>query len=103
MKFCPRCETEKPVRDFHRNAARHDGRAVYCKSCFKVLDAERNREPTRAAKRKEQQAAWFEGNRKAKLAANRRWKDQNAERVKASNAIWWRNNGWRYSPRVRHG
>lgn len=36
---CPDCEAEKPAEDFPLNAARPNGRGVYCKECH----AERSR------------------------------------------------------------
>lgn len=32
-KKCGRCQTEKPVEDFYKNRARHDGISNYCKKC----------------------------------------------------------------------
>lgn len=32
-KICPRCETEKPLMDFHANRHTKSGRQVYCKTC----------------------------------------------------------------------
>jgi hypothetical protein len=33
MKYCPKCKTEKPRSDFHRNRAQRDGLATWCKQC----------------------------------------------------------------------
>ena len=35
MKTCPRCETEKALDCFGRNASRADGRQTYCRLCVK--------------------------------------------------------------------
>lgn len=32
-KWCPRCSTAKPAKDFNRNTARSDGLTSYCRSC----------------------------------------------------------------------
>ncbi|WP_157251089.1 hypothetical protein [Nonomuraea typhae] len=33
-RWCPRCRTTKTEADFHRNASRPDGLAVWCKPCM---------------------------------------------------------------------
>lgn len=33
MKTCSKCNTEKPLIEFHKNKARKDGVATYCKKC----------------------------------------------------------------------
>lgn len=37
VKFCPGCETDKPVTDFSRNKRRHDGLTNYCKVCWRDI------------------------------------------------------------------
>lgn len=39
-KRCPRCETAKPVSEFHKNRRNTDGLMAYCKPCAKELAAE---------------------------------------------------------------
>ena len=36
MKTCSKCKEVKPLADFHRNRAKSDGRASYCKPCMKI-------------------------------------------------------------------
>lgn len=51
-KRCPRCETAKPVTEFHKNRRNSDGLTAYCKPCSVTLAAEQRaraeatREPT---------------------------------------------------------
>ena len=33
MPYCPRCDSEQPESNFHRNKHRASGRASYCKPC----------------------------------------------------------------------
>ncbi len=40
MKRCPDCGVTKPLSDFGRNAARPDGLAHYCRSCYRNRAAE---------------------------------------------------------------
>ena len=40
MKRCYRCETDKPLSEFHKNKARKDGVQSFCKSCMKERNAE---------------------------------------------------------------
>lgn len=43
MKQCLRCEEWKGHSDFHRNKARKDGMATYCKPCTSTIQMERYR------------------------------------------------------------
>lgn len=36
MKYCSKCDTTKPLDDFHVNRTRRDGRQVSCKSCMSI-------------------------------------------------------------------
>jgi len=36
MKICIDCGLNKPLRDFHKNVARKDGRVSYCKPCTRA-------------------------------------------------------------------
>jgi hypothetical protein len=33
IKFCPGCEKEKDIEEFHKHRGRKDGRQAYCKHC----------------------------------------------------------------------
>ena len=49
FKFCPSCKRVRPVEDFLADAARHDGRQVYCANCWPDYMAQwRKRKSTRA-------------------------------------------------------
>lgn len=50
-KFCPHCEETKPVSEFAKNKARHDGLQSWCKVCLYALNkrnSPRYREHNRA-------------------------------------------------------
>ncbi len=34
-KFCPKCDTDRPVEDFPANASRSDGRGGHCRLCMR--------------------------------------------------------------------
>ncbi len=44
-KFCPRCDTEKPIEDWGRNASRPDGFNSWCKACTSNYHSARNNTP----------------------------------------------------------
>ena len=64
FKRCSRCREVKPVEEFFRNAARHDGLTSYCKVCF----------PEHAAYMRSQQSRGFKHN-KARYVRGRRRTD----------------------------
>lgn len=41
-KRCPKCGRDLPHSEFHKNRKRYDGLSSWCKSCFAVLDKQRN-------------------------------------------------------------
>lgn len=66
LKGCRRCDRVLPLDAFHRSNRSPDGRVVWCKICKHSYDAER-----------------YVGDRAAQIAAARRWKEKNPDRVKA--------------------
>jgi hypothetical protein len=84
MKRCPRCGETKSETEFHRNHARHDGLAGYCKNCWASLETERRNR--RAAQKSETGKAWYVANREKRAAKGRAWKNQNRQRSRALNA-----------------
>ena len=40
-KFCPKCETIKPVSEFYKHDTRKDGLYGYCKTCFNTQNDQR--------------------------------------------------------------
>jgi len=69
MKSCTQCQTEKPLEEFFRCAARADGRKAECKECTKERKRDyRSRNPEKAA------------------ACLSKWKEANVDRVKIHRA-----------------
>lgn len=44
-KICSKCSTVKSFDDFHKNSTRHDGVAVWCKSCVNAYSKVWNQKP----------------------------------------------------------
>ena len=36
IKWCPTCQEDKPITEFHRNRSKPDGHSHQCKDCFRV-------------------------------------------------------------------
>lgn len=77
VKACPRCRQTKKLDDFHRNRARPDGYADWCKACYKDL----SRSKSRKARLRTYRKRWRQNNpdAQAKLAA--RIQARRAERL----------------------
>jgi recombination endonuclease VII len=72
MKWCPKCETTKPLEAFGSNKAMYDGKQNYCKPCaVAVVTASRTKNPT--AHRRSSKA-WREANPEHHKDINARWR-----------------------------
>lgn len=40
MKICVKCKIEKDLNDFSNNKAKKDGKCVYCRSCYAIVNKE---------------------------------------------------------------
>lgn len=61
MKYCPKCETEKPRDEFGNDRSRPDGKFAYCKSCASRHQAKLYRADP--AKTKARTSKWQKANR----------------------------------------
>lgn len=57
-KICSHCNTEKPVSDFHKNAARPDGLQEICKDCKREANLQARQ---KAIKAKSERNAEYNG------------------------------------------
>lgn len=74
MKWCPKCETEKPVSEFFKNRARRDGLSGYCKTCnTATVKAAPSGAPEVVAR---YQATYYELHRDEKLAVSAAWREK---------------------------
>lgn len=67
MKCCPRCQTLKPLSDFHNSSKSPDGKQGYCKQCIKAHGQE---------------------NAKAKAAASAKWYANGGARMIRDRNLW---------------
>jgi formylmethanofuran dehydrogenase subunit E len=71
MKFCPKCEQEKPIEDFAADKSRKDGKQVGCRSCY---------------------SKYYKANKEKHAENGRVWRDNNRERVRELSRAWKMNN-----------
>lgn len=87
MKICTKCGQSKSPDEFHRNAARPDGRAGRCKTCLNAIRREYNaaNKDRISVQRKAQRTA-----NKEKIAAQKRaYHAANRETIAARKAIYY--------------
>jgi len=73
--YCPGCDRDKPVSDFHRDSSRTRGFQTYCKVCHGAMAAEwwkRNGKQS-YLKQKKSQLAWRKNNPEKYAARQRRY------------------------------
>lgn len=66
MKTCPRCKTEKPESEFHKNRTQKDGLQSACIDCMKPVNR-----------------AYIDGNYEKIRAARKKYRETNQEKIKA--------------------
>lgn len=71
MKYCKKCNTEKPISEFHKRSASVDGLQAKCKSCDK-----------------EYEKRWYAENTERQLNNSRSWQADNKERVAENMRAW---------------
>lgn len=72
-KLCARCEKAKSRTEFGKHANRKDGLQVYCRACMRALRAERQYDKLR-----------WQQHRDTESARNTKYRDSNADRLRAS-------------------
>ena len=65
MKKCVKCQIEKDLNDFSNNKAKKDGKCVYCRSCYTIVNRE-----------------WRQNNPKQDKKIHDKWKKDNIEKVR---------------------
>jgi|688.fasta_scaffold317982_2 hypothetical protein len=65
MKTCVKCQIEKDLIDFSNNKAKKDGKCVYCRSCYTIVNRE-----------------WRQNNPKQDKKIHDKWKKDNIEKVR---------------------
>lgn len=77
MKRCTRCETEKPMSEFHAHRGVPGG-YVWCKPCSAAYRRQRYR--ANQAQVSADSRAWYEANRERKAATRRAWYEAHADK-----------------------
>ena len=98
VKTCSKCNEEKPLEFFGKDAQRKDGLRLHCKACAVAHDKawrEANKEKKAAINKayreanKEKEAAYskayWEANKEKEAARNKAYRDANKEKVAARN------------------
>lgn len=67
MKICTKCNIEKDLSDFTNNKTKKDGKCVYCRSCYAIINKK-----------------WRENNKDADKKIHNKWKSNNPDRVRKS-------------------
>jgi hypothetical protein len=89
-KTCPDCKQVKSFDDFHTQTRRADGKATYCKDCFRVrIYASRKKNPD--AKNRAI-AKWRANNAQKVIADKKAWRQANKEKINAQKREWNKNN-----------
>ena len=65
MKKCVKCQIEKDLNDFSNNKAKKDGKCVYCRSCYTIVNRE-----------------WRQNNPKQDKKIHDSWEKKNIETVR---------------------
>lgn len=85
-KRCPKCGITKQVADYHKNAARHDGLAAYCKPCKKANRSDYRRQNPDLYR--EKRRLDYLKNKDREQAANSAWAKANREQVNQYSKLW---------------
>lgn len=75
MKACSKCETVKPLVDFHNNSFSKDGKKSSCKECIRI-DSKK----------------YYQTNKELILTKGRKYYVNNKEKVDCANLLWAKNN-----------
>ena len=87
MKTCFKCNKEKPLADFYKHLGMADGYLGKCKVCTK-LDANKHRQENLEKVREyDKLRAKNPERRKANVAINKAWRQQDERRAKCHSAV----------------
>lgn len=86
MKHCSKCNTDKPLSEFHKRVASVDGLAYKCKSCVNInSEAWREKHPGAHAR-------WYQRNRVKKSAYYKAWREKHKDGLAARWSEWAKKN-----------
>ena len=84
-KYCSTCEENRDIRRFHKRKASIDGLAARCKTCQRVYDKARAKDPMREEARRVY--AQTEQGRERSNKAKAEYRERNPQKTKAHNAV----------------
>jgi len=85
-KLCRKCDTVKPLTEFHNNKNTKDGKVSNCKPCcIARADAWQKAHPEKAKARK---AKWHKENIDQERERLRKYREENPDRVRANYLRW---------------
>lgn len=80
MKYCPKCQTEKPTSEFYKRKQSKDGLRSYCKLCENLANRKRESEYSDTRKKyretenyKEIKRKYYKNNKQKVLDSNKAW------------------------------
>lgn len=81
-KICTKCNQEKPLTEYHKQKATKDGHRLYCKSCIKIIMAERyiREKSTLISQVKD----WQTQNQEKRKSYQRKYQQKPIQRIKRS-------------------
>jgi 5-methylcytosine-specific restriction endonuclease McrA len=84
MKYCAKCDSTKPLGEFHNNRSNKDGKTAYCKPCWKAYSREQH--VKHRTRRNATVAKWYQRNRERKAETTAAWREANRDRLLAVQA-----------------
>jgi hypothetical protein len=75
LKKCSKCLVEKPLECFFNHKISKDGKRSFCKEC-----------------KKQQQEVWYRNNKKSTSETNKKWRENNLDRLKHLRVEWKKKN-----------
>lgn len=89
-KICTKCETAKPLADFHTDKSKPDGKRPDCKQCSAARQAERYKRDPEAFKRSG--AKHYAKNKLKFSERHKQWAKENPEKTRQYSKTWRRKN-----------
>lgn len=79
-KICMKCKQEKPIDEFGNQAAKIDGKSIYCKSCHQEIRSD-----------------WYNRNKEKQRELSKNWASNNTERLRELQRIHYAKNNEKYT------
>lgn len=87
LKTCFKCNSEKPIDQFYKHAGMADGHLNKCKACTKADVSKHRADNIDKVREYDRQRAKLPHRVKAAAEQTRKWRDEDARRLKAHNAV----------------